>query len=348
MSGPREIAVVRALGGIGDVLCVVPALKRLRAAVPDARVTYIGLPQVESVVARYPALVDRFLPFPGFPGVPEHRFEAGLLTRWLDDRRDEAPFDLAIQLHGSGSVTNVFTALLEAERTFGYHLPGLWKPDAASPAFPDALPEVARWTSLVDALRPRGAQDGVDDALEFPVSDEERVAVRALVPSARYAVVHTGASDPRRRWSPQSFAEVAHSLGERGLQVVLTGVTSESGVVAAVQAHMRSISIDLCSRTTLGQTAALIEGAAVVVTNDTGVSHLAAALRVPSVVIFIASDPARWAPADGALHLAVGEGVGDVPVGSGAVAREASEPSVDDVFAAAIRLLDGARAQAPA
>ena len=104
----RNIAVVRALGGIGDVLCVVPALKRLRGAAPEARITYIGLPQIEGVVARYPALVDRFLAFPGFPGVPEYPYDPARLIAWLDARRGEEPYDLAIQMHGSGSVTNVF------------------------------------------------------------------------------------------------------------------------------------------------------------------------------------------------------------------------------------------------
>ena len=348
MIKPCEIGVVRALGGIGDVLCVVPALKRLRAAVSDARVTYIGLPQVESVVARYPGLVDRFLAFPGFPGVPEYPFERDELVAWLDARRREPEFDIAIQLHGSGSVTNVFTGLLAATRTLAYHVPGLWKPAPDSPPFPDHLPEVARWTGLVDTLWSAGAATNVDDAPEFPVTDDERGALRALMPPGRYAVVHAGASDARRRWPPEHFARVADALAGQGLTVVLTGVSSEAGIIAAVQAHMRSRVVDLCARTTLGQTAALIEAAAVVVTNDTGTSHLAAALRVPSVVIFIASDPARWAPADAALNVAVGQGVNDISIGSAADARSASHPSVDHVLAAAIRLIGRARARAPA
>lgn len=329
-----NIAVVRALGGIGDVLCVVPALKRLRALAPSAGVTYIGLPQIEGVVARYPALVDRFLAFPGLPGVPEYPFERSALTSWLGEREREAGFDLAIQLHGSGSVTNVFTGLLAAEQTLGYHLPGLWAPDGSLP-FPDALSEVERWTGLIDTL---GTTD-TDDAPEFPVTDDERAAVRAMLPRGRYAIVHAGASDPRRRWPADRFAAVADALAARGLAVVLTGTANEAEVTASVANAMETTPLNFCSRTTLGQAAALIEGAEIVVTNDTGTSHLAAALRTPSVVIFIASDPARWAPADTARHLAVGAGVADVSIGSSLVTHAPSFPSLDAVCDAAIRLL---------
>ena len=130
MTQAMRICIVRALGGIGDVLCAVPALKRIRRRFPDAHIEYIGLPQVQDIVARYPHLVDRFLAFPGFPGVTEASFETARLCEWLSERRTEPKIDIALQMHGSGSVTNVFTAMLEPRRLVAYHLPGLWCPDA--------------------------------------------------------------------------------------------------------------------------------------------------------------------------------------------------------------------------
>jgi ADP-heptose:LPS heptosyltransferase len=65
---------------------------------------------------------------------------------------------------------------------------------------------------------------------------------------------------------------------------------------------MRCSAIDLTGRTTLDELAEIMRRSAVVVCNDSGVSHLAAALRVPSVVIFTDSEMARWAPLDGRLH----------------------------------------------
>jgi ADP-heptose:LPS heptosyltransferase len=60
--------------------------------------------------------------------------------------------------------------------------------------------------------------------------------------------------------------------------------------------------LDLAGRTSLWQLGALLERAALVLCNDTGVSHVAAALKVPSVVISSGADVARWAPADAGLH----------------------------------------------
>ena len=88
---------------------------------------------------------------------------------------------------------------------------------------------------------------------------------------------------------------------ERGLAVVLTGSEEDAPVTAEVAA-MSPPATDTAGRTSLGAFGALIAGARLLVTNDTGASHVAAALRIPSVVVFTASDPRRWAPLNGALH----------------------------------------------
>lgn len=341
MSHPRErIAVVRALGGLGDVLCVVPALRRLRAAYPQAEIEYIGLAQVQGVVARYPDLVDRFTAFPGFPGIVECPLAYDALRGFLSARAAEPPLDLAIQMHGSGSVSNVFTALLGARRMAGWHVPDLWCPDPATFApFPDALSEVDRWLALADRL----GCPAVATRPDFPIHDDERAGLAALAPEladGRYAVVHPGASDPTRRWPIASFAAVADRLAQLGLRVVLTGTPAEAALAADLAAAMTAPALDLAGRTSLGMMGALVERARLVVTNDTGTSHLCAALLTPSVTIFIASDPARWAPADAQRHAAVGRGVADVPVGQTGSALPAEMPPVDAMLDAVVAQLE--------
>lgn len=325
----RNVVVVRALGGLGDVLCAVPALKRLRHALPTARISYIGMPQVAGVVARYPRLVDRFVEFPGFPGVVEAPFKPERLDDFLSVQRAGARYDLALQMHGSGSVTNVFTALLGARRMAGYYLPGLWQPEGVFEVFPDQLPEIERWRHLMDLL----GYSGGEDALDLPLTDEDHQDLHAAAPdlSRGYAVLHAGASDPRRRWGTAEFARVGTLLARQGLEVVLTGTASEVPIVDAVAEAIDAPVRNLCGKTSLGAAAALIAGAQIVVTNDTGTSHMAAALRTPSVVIFIASDPARWAPIDRQRHRVVGTGVPDPLFGQANPVVAPSHPNFAEV-----------------
>jgi ADP-heptose:LPS heptosyltransferase len=101
--------------------------------------------------------------------------------------------------------------------------------------------------------------------------------------------------------------------------VVITGSPSERREVSAVLKAMRATAVD-AGRTSLGALAVLIRDSVLIVTNDTGTSHLAAALRVPSVVVFVASDPRRWAPLDARRHMVVGAD-GLIPIAESCTTR---------------------------
>ncbi len=304
---PPRIAVFRALA-LGDMLCAVPALRALRGTKPDAEITLIGLPWARWFVDRFDGYVDRLLEFPGFPGIPERPVDVAATTLFLQ-RAQSSPFDLAIQLQGNGIVSNSFVALLGARQTAGFYPPGHPCPDPnLYLEYPGHLPEALRYLALMEFLgaEPRGEE------LEFPIRESEQLEADRLMAEhglepGRFVCVHPGASAPSRRWPPQDFAVVADALAHRGLRVVLTGTEAERPMTAAVSGAMRDEAIDLAGRTELGVLAGLLRHARLVVANDTGISHVAAALRIPSVIVFIASDPDRWAPLDGRLHRAVGE-----------------------------------------
>ena len=299
---PRRVAVLRALM-LGDLLCAVPALRTLRRAHPDAVVTLVGLAWAREFADRFDHLVDDFLELPGFPGLPEVEPRLREIPAFLAEAHARR-FDLALQLHGSGGVTNPVALLLAARRTAGFHppsepppAPGLFVP------YPDEDHEIHRLLRLTDALGlPRSG-----DELEFPLRPADADELAAVAPELEpgtYAVVHPGARSARR-WPEGRFAEVANALSSESLRVVLTGSRSETGVARRVSGEMAVPALDLTGKTSLGALGALVAGARLLVSNDTGVAHVAAALRVPSVVVVTTSDPERWAPLDRRLHRVV-------------------------------------------
>jgi ADP-heptose:LPS heptosyltransferase len=299
-ASPARVAVFRALV-LGDLLCAVPALRAMRRAWPRAEVTLVGLPWARELAERLP-MVDRFIDFPGYPGLPESTPDIEALPGFLH-RMQQERFDLLVQLHGSGTLTNPLLAACGARRMAGFVEPGAFTPAGGCfVPWPRQGHEIERLLSLVDALGlPRAGT-----ALEFPLDDADRAALAAVWPGAEagrpYACVHAGAQLPSRRWPAARFAAVADRLAECGLEVVLTGGPGEVPLVREVAATMRRAAVDLAGRTTLWTLGALVERARLVVCNDTGISHVAAALGTQSVVVSSGADVERWAPLDRARH----------------------------------------------
>lgn len=325
---PTRIAVVRALPGVGDLLCAVPGLAALRAAHPDADITLVGLPSAAWFVEAHPRLVDDLLPVVGVPGLPEvvpdaaaaRRFHATAVAR---------RFDLAVQLHGSGVTTNPLTTMLGARHQVGAARPDQWQPPGTVVPYPDDVHEILRVLAVTTAA---GAPS-VGTDLDLPLTPASRAEARRLLGGpgparAPYVCLHPGASRPANRWPAERFAAVADLLAGAGHRVVLTGSPAESPVTAAVASAMTAAPVvDLAGRTSVVTLAAVLAGARLVVSNDTGAAHVAAAVQAPGVVVFHAGgDPARWAPLDRTRHRVVAPepGAGDWPTVAAVLAAVAA------------------------
>jgi ADP-heptose:LPS heptosyltransferase len=304
-----SIAIFRALY-LGDMLCILPVIRALKSAYPDARITLIGLPWQKMFVDRFPNYIDDFIEFPGWPGLPEQPFEPERILNFLHTIR-ERHFNLLLQMQGNGEVTNSMCMLWGADIVCGLRKPDEYCPDETLfPISEDNEHEILRFLKLVDAL-------GIERQgthLEFPLTTEEtesfkRLSKLADLSEGNYICLHAGARDKRRRWSAENFAFIGDHLSEQGYKVVLTGSLEEKAILENVQKHMRYTAVNLVEKfghLPLGDLAAFIRYSKMLFSNDTGVSHIAAALHTPSVIVFSPfSDIRRWAPLDASRHLSI-------------------------------------------
>jgi ADP-heptose:LPS heptosyltransferase len=299
----ESVAVFRALQ-LGDMLCSVPALRALRAALPGARIALIGLPSAQQFAERFSKYVDVFFAFPGHAALPEQPVQEDQLAAFYATMQSQG-FTLSVQLHGSGEVSNDVARRFRARASAGYTPPGTAACDQLCYfPYPDGGAEPLRLLKLVALLgaQPMGAQ------LEFPLTAQdwaelERSGLGAGLVPGSYACIHPGARQRDKCWPAQRFAEVADRLAlEFGLRIVLTGSASEIDLANAVADHMKTPAMNAAAPISVGAMAALMSRARLLVCNDTGVSHIAAALRLKSVVIFSKADIRRWAPLDQQLH----------------------------------------------
>ncbi len=300
----RKIAVYRALF-LGDLLCATPALVALRQRFPQAEITLIGLPWAAELVDRLPCL-DRLVEFQGYPAIEEVPYEPVRGKAFLAAMQAEQ-FDLAIQMHGSGCVSNGFVAELGAGFTLGYRSDHDDDRLDRSLLYDANEHETLRWLRLVAEV---GAYTA-DTRLVLPTTTAEQERAHALLAAGAEGCgpligLHVGAKAASRRWPPERFAALGDALAHHyGARLVLTGSAGERPLTAAAQAALRSPALDVAGKTDLGTFAALVAQLDLLVTNDTGASHIAAATQTPSVVLFGPMRPQLWAPLDRQRHRVV-------------------------------------------
>ena len=281
VDGVERIVVLRA-NGIGDFVVAVPALEALRAAYPDARITYLGLPWHAGLLEGRPGpwdVVDVVPPYPDMiPGdaVDEARIEA------FFDRHRAERYDLALQLHGGGANSNPFIERLGARVTAGACDNG------ASPLdrwvrYAYYQHEVLRFLEVVGLV---GAPPvTVEPRLALTAADVRHADAALPVTAQPLVALHPGASDPRRRWPPESFAAVANALSDEGCRVAVVGHGADDARAAA-QIAASSPAIDLVGALDMKAMTGVLARARLVVANDSGPRHLAAALGTPTVGVY--------------------------------------------------------------
>jgi ADP-heptose:LPS heptosyltransferase len=314
--GRRPVALVLRALGLGDLLTGLPALRALRRGLPGHELV-LAAPAPLGALLPLAGAVDRLYPLPDL----------------LPMRPPGPPPDIAVDLHGNGPRSRELLECLSPRRLIGFAYPGYGDPDA--PPWRADEHEVSRWCRLVEAYGV--AADPADLALLPPDRPSP-------VPGA--VVLHPGAKHGARRWPPARFVAVAITLRAQGHRVVITGTRAETELASFV-GHAADLPPGdvLAGRTDLAALAAVVAEARLVISNDTGLAHLATAYGTPSVVIFGPMAPSLWGPPpDRPWHVALWTG------GRGSPFAEEPHPglleiTVPDVLAGARAALEAAAAR---
>lgn len=295
----KKIAVFRALQ-LGDMLCAIPAIRALRAAFPDAKITLIGLEWEKSFAERFSKYFDKFLYFPGYPGLPEQPFDEEKFESFLKTIRKEK-YDLLIQMQGNGTIVNRISLECNAKMVAGFYNDKSFVDSPLFMPYPDHGPELKRHLALMKHL----GIPSQGEHLEFPINKKDEKDYEDLILAAfpkNYVVLHPGSRGVHRQWPPQFFANIGDYCIEQGFTVVISGTKDETEITSEVIKCMLHVPIDLTGKTSLGAIALVVKNAFALISNCTGVSHVADAFDTPSVIISMDGEPDRWGPLNRKLH----------------------------------------------
>jgi heptosyltransferase-2 len=277
-----ERLLVRAPNWVGDVVLALPALRDLRRDFPQAKLTVLARPWVA----------------PLYRAVPEvDEIEESRGTR-ADAVRLRGRFDTAVLLPNSfGTAFAVWRAGIP-ER-WGYATDGrgpLLTRRCAVARSVRGRSQVYYYRAMVEGLGL--ATDGPPDA-SLACPDEWQSAASALLGGdGPWIGVNPGAFyGTAKRWLPERFAAVAELVARRiDAKVAIVGGAAERPLGEAIAAQLRVPVRLLSGETTLGALVGVLKSLRLLLTNDSGPMHLAAALGTPLVAVFGSTDASETAP----------------------------------------------------
>jgi len=291
--------VVRGTNWVGDSVMTVPALRALRRLLPDAQITLAIRPSAKGVFSEVD-FVDEVL-------VYDRRNAFSIVSQIREWRRRQ--FDLAVLFQNAFEAA-LIPFLAGVPVRLGYatesRQPLLTHP-IPLPDWRSSKHEVFYYLYLITALEQLLSGTSticeVDPDISLPISESRQAEATELLRSfgvnAEQSVVAIcpGSINSRaKRWPAESYAALADRLLEEQRQVLLIGSRDEIDVTNEVTSRMRNQPIVLTGKTTLDQITAVLSKVDLVVTNDTGPAHIAAALGCPTIVIFGPTNPLTTRP----------------------------------------------------
>jgi lipopolysaccharide heptosyltransferase I len=301
---PKSILLIK-LSSLGDVVHGVPTLVAVRRLFPQAHIAWLVDERFRAVIDHHPAL-DQVIPAQAPRSIAGRRWEkllrASYHYRVIPELR-RGRFDLVLDLQGLFR-TGVLAAATGARRRIGLAearegAPLFYTDSISAPWQQHALRRCLR---LVELLGPacETPEPRIHVGPVWKAEARHRLGLAGLTHNTPYVVIAPQSSRPEKNWPPERFAElIGHLWSRLGLRSLLIGTGKEATVCNHIASKSGSPAVTITG-VPLGVTMALIAGAEMLIANDSGPLHLAAALGRPLVGIYGPTDPGRVGPWDNA------------------------------------------------
>ena len=277
-----------------------PALASLRASFPNAKITWFVRPEFAPLLENIPGLDEILI------------FDRKSLGKWWRDpkafselaklvaRLRDSKFDIAIDLQGLFR-TAFFAWLSGSKKRFGLK-------DArefASIFYTHKVDLDSDTVHVIDIYEKIIALAGAGEIrhdynlspTEAAVNDVQKLLTERGLDYGKYVVFVPSAAHSQKCWPTKYFAGLADRIADEfGLPVIAIGTKGESPIIEAINSQAETKVLNFAGLTNINGLVALLNGARLVVTNDTGPGHIAVGLGRPTVVIFGPTNPARIKP----------------------------------------------------
>lgn len=286
---------------MGDLIMTMPAIRALKQAAPGRKITLLTSPYAEPLAQLYPEIDGRIIHNAAWVNntIPWNTQDILSLTGLIKGKR----FDAAVifTVYSQSPLPTAFLCrlagirhILAYSRENPYQLITDWLPDR-EPLY-NIKHEVTR---QLDLVKYTGATAETDDL--FVPLDKNAVRYAAVKlkklgvdMAKRWLVLHPGVSEARRRYPVDLYAEASRRLVHEGWQIVLTGTQNEKELADYICSKAGSGIFSTVGMLDLKQLIGLLSQTRVLIANNTGVIHVAAALKTPVIGIYAATNPQHY------------------------------------------------------
>jgi lipopolysaccharide heptosyltransferase I len=285
---------------LGDIVHSLPALTTLRKRFPDAQISWLIRPEFAPLIENHPDLTRTIIFDRRFLGKSWYNPKAFTALISLIKQLRAAKFDLIVDLQGLFR-TGCLAWLSGCKKRIGLSEAR----EFASFFYTEKVSHTQQNIHMVDCYLSIVEKIGIkreEASFVLTVNPKDSDSVNRLlrdnkVDQHNYAVFIPGSAHADKCWPVENFALIAERIhNELGLSLVASGTASEKIITEKLKEVSKVPIVDFAGLTSLGELVSLIKGARLVVSNDTGPGHIAAALDVPLVMVFGRANPARVGP----------------------------------------------------